>query len=222
MASRHNYGSDFYNLTLKKMLKCELLSFFGRLFSKKIIKTKKKYLNLGCGNDNLYLNDEFLHCDFYDFNFFNIFRKKSITYLDLRCRLPFADNTFEGCFSEHVLEHLYPNQAAYLMVEVLRVLKPGGVFRVIVPDIKIAIKYYNNVKDFSDGISRSGCEAIWDVSQNYEHKSLWDSQWLNFNLKKNGFSDSEEYQFKISQNQDLLLDREDRKMNSIYIEAIKQ
>lgn len=222
MASRHNYESDFYNLTLKKIIRDELLSFFGRLFSKKITRTNKKYLNLGCGNNNLYLNEKFLHCDFYDFNFFNILKKKYITYLDLRYRLPFEDNTFEGVFSEHVLEHLYPNQATFLMVEVLRVLKSGGVFRVIVPDIEIAIKYYNNVKKFPDGNSRSGCEAIWDVSQNYSHKSLWDSQWLNFNLKKNGFLVSKEYQFKISQNKNLLLDREDRKMNSIYIEAIKK
>ena len=53
MKQRHKYGSEFYNLTLKKQFKIELLSFFGRLFSNKQLNTNKKFLQLGCGEDDI-------------------------------------------------------------------------------------------------------------------------------------------------------------------------
>ena len=53
MSERHNYGSKFYNITLKKIIKKELLSYFGRLFSKKNVTPNKKYLQLGCGNSDV-------------------------------------------------------------------------------------------------------------------------------------------------------------------------
>ena len=43
MSERHNYGSSFYNLTLRKHLKREVISFLGRLSSFKKIQTDKKF-----------------------------------------------------------------------------------------------------------------------------------------------------------------------------------
>jgi hypothetical protein len=36
MTKRHEYGSKFYDLTLKKILKTELLSFFEECYLKKM------------------------------------------------------------------------------------------------------------------------------------------------------------------------------------------
>ena len=68
-------------------------------------------------------------------------RHKSVDLLlDLRRRLPFRDSTVEYCYSEHFLEHLYPEEARLHFAEVHRILKPSGVYRVVVP---AAIQFMN-------------------------------------------------------------------------------
>jgi len=57
--------------------------------------------------------------------------------------LPFADGTARFIFASHVLEHLYyPAPALRFLADCLRVLKPGGRIRLIVPDIERYIRAY--------------------------------------------------------------------------------
>ena len=217
--NRHQYGSKFYNLTLKKILKNELLSYFGRLFSSKNIHPNKKYLQLGCGNSDIDKN--FINADFFTLDFFNPFKKKKIHYLDLRYPLPFKDNSFEGVFTEHTVEHLYASEVDNLIKEVYRVLKPGAILRIIVPDLKKYVEFYNNKNIDLGREYKFGCEAIWNLTQNFSHKSVWDSEMLIFNLKKNNFVECVETEFKISKNEDLIIDKKGREIESIYVEASK-
>jgi predicted SAM-dependent methyltransferase len=46
----------------------------------------------------------------------------------------FADESFDFIYSEHFLEHLFFDEAVALLQECDRLLKPGGVVRVCVPD----------------------------------------------------------------------------------------
>ena len=50
--------------------------------------------------------------------------------------LPFIDDNFEKVYAQYVLEHLKKDQALSVISEVLRVLKPGGEFHVLVPDLR--------------------------------------------------------------------------------------
>ncbi|SLM46409.1 SAM-dependent methyltransferase, type 11 [Nitrospira japonica] len=56
--------------------------------------------------------------------------------------LPFADAEVDACYSSHFLEHLSRTQARALMVEAGRVLKPGGIIRLAVPDLEAMTKEY--------------------------------------------------------------------------------
>jgi SAM-dependent methyltransferase len=58
---------------------------------------------------------------------------------DLRKPLPFPDNSFCAVYGSHVLEHLYLEQAKRLLKECLRVLQPGGVLRLVVPDLQAIV-----------------------------------------------------------------------------------
>jgi SAM-dependent methyltransferase len=61
---------------------------------------------------------------------------------DLRKRLPFDDGSFDAVYSSHTLEHLYRDQALALLKECHRVLRPGGVCRMLVPDVRTIVEEY--------------------------------------------------------------------------------
>ena len=63
--------------------------------------------------------------------------------LDVREKLPFADNTFRIIYSEHFLEHFdYLESISKLLSECYRVLEPGGVHSFSVPDSEKVLRYY--------------------------------------------------------------------------------
>ena len=62
---------------------------------------------------------------------------------DLTNPLPFCDNTIDGFYSSHLLEHLpYPHPMKTLIISRLRCLKPGGFFSVAVPNARLYIEGY--------------------------------------------------------------------------------
>jgi len=79
---------------------------------------------------------------------------------DLRKPLPFPDNTFSAIYASHVLEHLYRSQGLVLLSECKRVLKPGGVLRLVVPDLQSMVVEYVNSK--KNGASTSAADHLND------------------------------------------------------------
>lgn len=70
--------------------------------------------------------------------------------LDRRCRpqvcctierLPFADQSFDGITSSHVLEHLTPFGLVRCVHECFRVLRDDGIFTARVPDFEAACEW---------------------------------------------------------------------------------
>lgn len=61
---------------------------------------------------------------------------------DLTRGLPFSAGMVDACYSSHVLEHLRPEEARFFLEEQRRVLKPGGVLRVVVPDLEAISRIY--------------------------------------------------------------------------------
>jgi SAM-dependent methyltransferase len=61
---------------------------------------------------------------------------------DLTKPLPFADGTIAVIYGAHVLEHLYFVDAQRLLGECRRVLRSGGVIRMVVPDVRSMVATY--------------------------------------------------------------------------------
>lgn len=80
-----------------------------------------------------------------------------VTVCDARLGLPFGDGSVDGVVCSHMLEHLHPfKEAPAFLREVKRVLKPGGVFRVAVPDLaKLARAYFNPKTDDAKALAES-------------------------------------------------------------------
>jgi predicted SAM-dependent methyltransferase len=69
---------------------------------------------------------------------------------DLRRGLPEASGTIDVCYSSHVLEHLLTPEAQFLVQDCFRVLKPGGILRLVVPDLENIVREYLRCLDMVD------------------------------------------------------------------------
>ncbi len=71
---------------------------------------------------------------------------------DIRRPLPFKAGEVDACYASHVLEHLPRSSAEDLLQECRRVLKPGGIIRLAVPDLEgIASAYLKSVHSVANG-----------------------------------------------------------------------
>lgn len=67
---------------------------------------------------------------------------ESIVVHDLRKGIPTGDATVDVVYHSHVLEHINRENAPGFMAEIRRVLKPGGIQRIVVPDFEQLARRY--------------------------------------------------------------------------------
>ena len=61
---------------------------------------------------------------------------------NLATGIPFDSDSVDAVYHSHMLEHLDRNVAERFLMEVKRVLKPGGIHRIVVPDFEKASRAY--------------------------------------------------------------------------------
>src|SRR5262249_48830999 len=59
-----------------------------------------------------------------------------VRYGDILKGLPIADGTADGVYASHVLEHLSLADCATALRNTFRLLRPGGGFRLVIPDLE--------------------------------------------------------------------------------------
>ena len=92
-------------------------------------------------------------------------------YVDLSTDpLGFADETFDAVYSYHVFEHLTPFHGSRCAQQIFRALKPGGIFRVSVPDLETAcLDYLDTLRAASDDSTRKNLVRYrWAVMAIFE------------------------------------------------------
>ncbi|MFT6127430.1 MAG: putative SAM-dependent methyltransferase [Flavobacteriaceae bacterium] len=92
-------------------------------------------LNIACGGR---YSEKWINIDFHA-------DSSSVKKVNILAGLPFEDSSFEFVYCSHFLEHLSLSQVKILIGEVLRVLKPNGIFRVVVPDLENICREYLRV-----------------------------------------------------------------------------
>jgi SAM-dependent methyltransferase len=73
---------------------------------------------------------------------FNLQWDQRIVLHDLCKPLPWADESVAEIYSSHTLEHLSRSDGRRLLTECRRVLRPGGVLRILVPDLRHVVDSY--------------------------------------------------------------------------------
>jgi predicted SAM-dependent methyltransferase len=148
--------------------------------------------------------------------------------IDLRRPLPFPNECVDLCYSEHFLEHLYPDEGQRHLNEVLRVLKPHGRYRVVVPDVlKFARCYLSGDLAFFHRAfpwAQRPMQALYCVA-NWEgaHRNILDYEELKHMGQVAGFGAVNQSHANSSDIPALRIDKPDpqRIEESLYVEFIK-
>jgi predicted SAM-dependent methyltransferase len=120
----------------------------------------------------------------------NMFTARCDLWADLRYPLPFPDATIDAVYSHHVIEHL-PDLDSHFR-DVIRCMKPGGVYRVGGPDGDSAIrKFIENDKawfgDWPDSRRSIGGRFANFVFCRGEHVTILTLSYLEELLSDAGF-----------------------------------
>jgi predicted SAM-dependent methyltransferase len=72
----------------------------------------------------------------------------NVQYGDITVGLPgIVDGTADGAYCSHVLEHMSLEHFRIALRNTYKMLKPGGIFRIIMPDLEVLVRDYINDKD---------------------------------------------------------------------------
>ncbi|HRR19648.1 MAG TPA: methyltransferase domain-containing protein [Ignavibacteriales bacterium] len=224
------FTPDFGGPTLKQTIVFELISWYGRYFRKNrsnINKIRKNTILIDLGFGSNY-TDGWIHIDFFSMPKIKFWKKNKLNHkpdieTDLRYPLKCKDNSVDGVYCGHTIEHLWPNEAYRLLREIYRVLKPGSWLRINFPDLKLYIDFYNKIKVSHEfNVFKSGAEAISNVTQNYGHHSVWDEELIIKALSNIGFVNSKKVEFgKEGTDKRLIKEEQARKWETLVIEAQK-
>jgi predicted SAM-dependent methyltransferase len=110
------------------------------------------FVNLGCGGC---FHSEWVNLDF-------VSQSPDVIQHDLRTRLPLNDGSCAVVYHSHVLEHFPRAFAPSFLQECYRVLVPGGLLRVVVPDLEtIARLYLKNLEGALAGDAQAARRYEW-------------------------------------------------------------
>lgn len=195
----------------------------GRRAQRRALMQQRDVLvNIGCGP---FGKDGWVNLD--------LFQAPGVTMrVDARWGLPLADASAKGIHVEHYFEHLEPNtERPRFLADCRRCLQPGGILRIVVPDMRKYIEAY--MAPGWDVLNAVGCggerpqdtfatkiEALNHVFvQDGEHYGGFDAEYLRNTLKKAGFDDIEEVGWRTGRFPGGAIDRDQHASYSLYMEA---
>ncbi len=169
----------------------------------------------------------------------------NIIYMNLNKKWKFRDNSVDIVYASHLFEHLTLRSAALFLQESFRCLKPGGVIRIVVPDLNKICRQY--LCDYNDASMADPTKFImWAINMHregqygtnlnifkkvvlewqgypHQHKFMYDDRSLLLKIKNAGFVSPYSLTYGESKFISEIKDVEGTKESylSVYIEAKK-
>lgn len=88
-------------------------------------------------------------------NFISYLRSNDIVWADVAKNIPLPNDSLEVVYTSHMLEHLDRDEAKQFLLEARRVLKPGGIIRICVPDFRIIVNNYLAHQDADKAVAET-------------------------------------------------------------------
>lgn len=214
-------------------------------------------LNLGCGsvrpmgwiNTDSSLNANLQRIPFVKnlvTSFFNTvkYNSSNFVYMNLNSRWKYAANSVDVVYASHLFEHLTLKAADLMLQESFRSLKPGGVIRIVVPDMYKICKHY--ITELENGNTKSSDYVMWAINMHregqyknlnffkklffewqgypHQHKFMYDEYSLRAKMDSVGFADFRTMEYGKSeyvQDQIKEVEGSTESYLSVYLEAKK-
>jgi len=124
-----------------------------------------------------------------------------VEYGDIVRGLPVEDASCDGVYASHVLEHLALDDLRIALARTRRILRRGGVFRLVVPDLEALTRAYLAAQDDNQAAARflresglglehrprSLAQIAAALFGNSQHLWMWDYKALAHELGEQGF-----------------------------------
>lgn len=155
-------------------------------------RTPQRRLNIGCGGNRI---PGWLNAD--------RFPPPGVTFLDATKALPFEDAGFDAILCEHMIEHIPKGDAIALIAEMRRILRPGGIARLVTPDLNWFARriieeapagapderYREFLRGWHKQADISWCDAINLCFYEHGHRYIWSIEELRGAMEAAGFTD---------------------------------
>lgn len=167
----------------------------------------------------------------------NIAWNKSVVYMNLNKRFKFKDSSIDIIYTSHLLEHIQKDRVDNFLNEIKRVLKPGGILRIVVPDFEVLVRDYIKHKEtkckgaleqfllslnMHRPVNRTFVERMYDYIWDFHtHKWMYDKETLYDLLDEKGFRDLKIFGWGVSGIENMTDLEKKEYYGSIYIEGIK-
>ena len=149
---------------------------------------------------------------------------KTVVFGDARKKLKFKENSVDFIYSSHMIEHFYPKEAFNFLKECYRILRPGGILRLAVPDLeKSSKKYLEDIKKNKNSKpAKEFNEIIYASSKKtrFGHHWMFDFLLIKDFLHNVGFKDIRKCGYQTGNCPDL--DKIENRKESLFVEAIKE
>jgi predicted SAM-dependent methyltransferase len=166
----------------------------------------------------------------------NVRFPENVEFGDIVRGLPIPDNTCEGVYCSHVLEHLSLEDFRTALKNTYRILKNDSCFRLVVPDLEFSIKKYAEDSGEDSSIiflretslgkeqrNRGITGFIRDWLGNSQHLWMWDYNSISRELKNIGFTKIRRASFSDSSNPMFTdVENKDRWLNCLGVECKKE
>lgn len=174
-------------------------------------------MHLGCGNNHF---PGWVHLDM----------NPDLSHVDALWHatdgLPCEDGACQWIYSEHFLEHLSPADGLTLLRDCRRALRPGGVLRIAMPDLRESVRQYWEgdwkaqpwLKQYGFDWIQTGAEMLNIAFREWGHLWLYDREELHRRLKEAGFEHVVDRALGESEH-DELRNRETRPESTLICEA---
>jgi len=163
---------------------------------------------------------------------------RNVKYGDIVKGLPgILPGSCDGIYCSHILEHLSLEDFRIALKNTFQYLKPGGIFRCVLPDLQVYLEHYNDriarndpeasvqfMKETRLGAEKRlhGLKNIFRSLGNHDHLWMWDQYSLAEQLKAAGFKKVRPCAFGDSKDPMFnLVESEKRFRNAIAFEAVK-
>jgi predicted SAM-dependent methyltransferase len=124
-------------------------------------------------------------------------KKNKILFADAKKHIPLPNDSAECIYTSHMFEHLSKEEAVSFLNETLRVLETGGILRIALPDLKLAVNFYLQTQDADAFMERIflAPPPINTIKQKFflffcgyrQHQWMYDDKSLSNLIKKVGF-----------------------------------